>query len=104
MAKLSLEEFKQKYSEKITDNDDLLIALMEDASDSFAGDVDKSAELAEIESLKAELEAKMAELADVKERYKARFLSPEIVEEVAEEVVEEELEPSEEEVIDIKEI
>lgn len=104
MAKLSLEEFKQKYSEKITDNDDLLIALMEDASDSFAGDVDKSAELAEIESLKAELEAKMEELADVKERYKARFLRPEIVEEVAEEVVEEELEPSEEEVIDIKEI
>ena len=34
MAKLSKDEFKQKYSEIITDNDDLLIPLLEDIEDS----------------------------------------------------------------------
>ena len=33
MAKLGKDEFNKKYSEKISDNDDLLIELMEDISD-----------------------------------------------------------------------
>ena len=35
MAKLTLEELKKKYNEKIVDNDDLVIELMEDLTDSF---------------------------------------------------------------------
>lgn len=35
MAKLSKEDFKTKLSEKITDNDELLVELLEDVEDSF---------------------------------------------------------------------
>lgn len=101
MAKLSAEEFAKKYSEKIVDNDDLLVELMEDSKDSI---LDMSAEaVAEIEALKAEVEKLRADYADLKERYKMRFLEgADVVEEVEEEKAEEE--PKEEEVIDIKEI
>ena len=35
MAKLNKEDFKNKYSEKFKDNDELLIELLEDVEDSF---------------------------------------------------------------------
>ncbi len=91
MAKLTLEELKKKYNEKITDNDDLLIELMEDLTDSI--DVSK-----DIEDLKATIEVKEKELADLKEKYKQRFLN------AVEEVKEENEDLEEKEIIDIKEI
>ena len=106
MAKLGKEDFNKKYSEKIVDNDDLLIELMEDISDSV------DAESSEIESLKEEINKKDLELNDLKmkyddlkAKYKERFLSSEEVleeEKVTEVPVEESLE--EKEVVDIKEI
>lgn len=102
MAKLTAEEFIKKYSEgdkKITESDDLLIELMEDAQDSIGIDAGDSEE---VEKLKAEVEKLTADNADLKERYKNRFLSSDakVIEEKEEEIEE----PEEKEVIDIKEI
>lgn len=98
MAKLGKDEFNKKYSEKIVDNDDLLIELMEDVSDSI--EVGDSEELA---TLKAELDDIKTKYEDLKEKYKERFLSSEeIKEEIKDEVEDETLE--EKEVIDVKEI
>lgn len=102
MAKLGKDEFNKKYSEKIVDNDDLLIELMEDVSDSM--EVGDSEELA---SLKTELEDLKIKYEDLKSKYKERFLSSEeleskLEEEKVEEIPEESLE--EKEVVDIKEI
>ena len=108
MAKLGKDEFNKKYSEKIVDNDDLLIELMEDISDSVDG------ESAEITALKEEISKKELEIndlkmkyEDLKSKYKERFLSSEelvdkLEEEKVEEIPEESLE--EKEVVDIKEI
>ncbi len=108
MAKLGKDEFNKKYSEKISDNDDLLIELMEDISDSV------DSESAEIASLKEEISKKDLEIndlkmkyEDLKSKYKERFLSSEdLVEKLEEEKVEELPEESleEKEVIDVKEI
>lgn len=95
MAKLNKDEFNKKYSDMITDNDDLLIALMEDFSDSISTD-----ESEELTSLRAELEDAKAKVVDITERYKARFLSA--IEEPKEEEKEEEIE--EKEIIDVNEI
>lgn len=95
MAKLNAEEFNNKYAEKITENDDLLIELMEDFSDSIT-----PAENEELENLKVELEKAQADYIELKEKYKQRFLSA--VEDKKEEEPVEGLE--EQEVIDIKEI
>ena len=95
MARLNKDEFNKKYSDMITDNDDLLIALMEDFSDSIS--TDESEELA---TLRAELEDAKAKVVDITERYKARFLSA--IEEPKEEEKEEEIE--EKEIIDVNEI
>lgn len=89
MAKLTLEELKKKYNDKITDNDDLLIELMEDLTDSI--DVSK-----DIEDLKATIEVKEKEISDLKEKYKQRFLN------AVEEVKEENEDLEEKEIIDIK--
>ena len=91
MAKLTLEELKKKYNEKIVDNDDLVIELMEDLTDSF--EVSK-----DIEELKALIDEKDKEISELKEKYKQRFLT----------AVTEETDPvedlEEKEIIDIKEI
>lgn len=93
MAKMNLEEFKNKYNEKIVDNDDLLIELFEDVSDSFNSNDE------EINSLKEEIAKKEAEVEELKRKYKERFLtSTEEQEEEEEKVLEEK------EVIDVKEI
>lgn len=93
MAKMNLEEFKNKYNEKIVDNDDLLIELFEDVSDSFNSSDE------ELNSLKEEIAKKEAEVEELKRKYKERFLtSTEEQEEEEEKVLEEK------EVIDIKEI
>ena len=106
MAVYSLDDFKRKLSDKIVDNDDLVIELLEDLDDSFT-----PKENEELEEMKkaiiekdAELEKAKAELLDMKARYKERFLSPASESEidVIDEKVPEEVE--EKEVIDIKEI
>ena len=93
MAKMNLEEFKNKYNEKIVDNDDLLIELFEDVSDSFNSNDE------EINSLKEEIAKKEAEVEELKRKYKERFLTS-----TDEQKEEEENVLEEKEVIDIKEI
>ena len=94
MAKLSKDELLKKITEKITD-EDLVIELMEDISDSL--DVSTEDEKKILEDKITELELKVE---DLKTKYKERFLKGEVIEEVKEEIDE----PKEEEVIDIKEI
>lgn len=76
--------------------DDEKIALMEDIADSI---VDETENLARIEQLENEI-------ADLKAKYKARFLNVEEKEDVTEEKSEEEKdeEEREEEIVDVKEI
>ena len=94
MAKLSKDELLKKITEKITD-EDLVIELMEDISDSL--DVSTEDEKKVLEDKISELELKVE---DLKTKYKERFLKGEVIEEVKDEIEE----PKEEEVIDIKEI
>lgn len=93
MAKMNLEEFKNKYNEKIVDNDDLLIELFEDVSDSFNSNDE------EINSLNEEIAKKEAEVEELKRKYKERFLTS-----TEEQKEEEEKVLEEKEVIDVKEI
>lgn len=99
MAKLSIEDFRTKYNDKITDNDELLLELMEDATDSFDSSSEEVTRLTEENNnLRAEIERKDEEIRDIQTRYKERFLStddskPEIIEEVG---------LQEENVIDVK--
>lgn len=103
MPKLSYEEFKQKYSEKIDES--ILDELLEDTSDSFAvvdaGESEETIALkAEKEALEAEVAGLKAEVEVLKDKYRSRFFG-EAVEEKVEEAIEE---PSEAEVVDIKDI
>ena len=93
MAKLSKDELLKKITDKITD-EDLVIELMEDISDSL--DVSADEEKKVLEDKITELELK---LEDLKTKYKERFLKGEVIEDK-----EEIAEPKEEEVIDVKEI
>jgi hypothetical protein len=101
MAKLTGEEFIKKYTvdKKISEDDDVLIELMEDISDSV---VENETESEEITKLKADNEKLAADYADLKERYKNRFLSSEVEVKTVEK--KEDGEPEEKEVIDVKEI
>ena len=74
MAKLEKDALLSKIVEKLSDNEDVAIELMEDITDSFSED--KSS--AELEKVKAELEAKTKEYDDLKEKYKERFLEPSV--------------------------
>lgn len=74
MSKLTKDELKQKLSDKITDNDDLVIELLEDIEDSFDVEVDNSLQ-EELDSIKAEIVTKDEEIASLKQKYKERFLS-----------------------------
>lgn len=92
MAKLTKDELLAKINEKLSDNSELAVELMEDISDSF--DVDVSG----YEQSIADANAKYEELL---QRYKDRFVSAEVIEEK-----EEVEEPTEEnaEVVDVKDI
>lgn len=89
MAKLSKEELIAKINERLADNSELAVELMEDVTDSM-----------EEAPVTNEYEAKYNELL---ERYKQRFISPEKAEE---ELKGEEVDtPAEEEkVIDVEDI
>ena len=88
MAKLSKEEFINKYNEKLADNSELAVELMEDITDSIDSDI------SELEDMKKKYD-------DLLNRYKERFMNPE---EVKEEIKEEVMEEPQEEVIDVEEI
>ena len=89
MAKLTKEELIAKVNEKLADNSELAIELMEDITDSFE-EVDLSGYVEKVI------------YDELLQKYKDRFLNPE---EVKEEIKEEEvIEEPEEKVIDIQEI
>ena len=96
MAKYSAEELSSRINDLELD-DEVKISLMEDITDSVSPD-----ESEELASIKAELEKKSAEVEELKEKYKARFLKASETEEVKDEVEDEDLE--EKEVIDVKEL
>ena len=89
MAKLTRDELIAKINEKLADNSELAVELMEDITDSFEN-VDLSGYVEKVV------------YDELLQKYKDRFLNPS---EVAEEVKEEEVIDSEEEkVIDVQEI
>lgn len=89
MSKLSKAELIAKINEKLSDNSELAVELMEDITDSM-----------EEAPVTNEYEAKYNELL---EKYKQRFISPEKAEEeLKEEVVDTPVE--EEKVIDVEDI
>lgn len=94
--KLSKDELKAKIDEKIGD-EDLKIELLEDIEDSVDVQEDSSEKVS-----KEDYDRVVAELDEVKKKYKDRFLSKDEEKEDKAEEVEEGLE--EEEVIDVKEI
>lgn len=100
MAKLSKEDLKAKINGYEV-SDDIKIAMLEDIEDSMV-DPDTT----ELDNAKAELEKALADLDDMKTKYKERFLSKEEVEEIAknEDTSEVEEETEEEKVIDVKDI
>ena len=98
MAKLTKEEMKQKYNETITENDDLLISLLEDIEDSMTDEVFSEEEKKELETLREDIAKKDVEIEELKRKYKERFLSATDEEEPKVEELEEK------KVIDITEI
>lgn len=88
MAKLTKEELIAKVNEKLGDNQELAVELMEDITDSIDSDI-------------TELEEMKQKYDELLQRYKDRFMNPE---EVKEEIKEEVVEENEPEVIDVKEI
>lgn len=95
--KLSKQELKQRISDAITDNDDLVISLLEDIEDSMV----ENSESVMDETKMKELEELKWKYDDLKAKYKERFLKGDDVED---EDKEDDEELKEEEVIDIKEI
>ena len=89
MSKLSKEELIAKINEKLSDNSELAVELMEDITDSM-----------EVGEVTDEYKLKYEELL---EKYKQRFVSPEVAEEITSG---EDVDAGEEEekVIDVEEI
>lgn len=96
--KLSKQELKQRISDSITDNDDLVISLLEDIEDSMT----ETNESVIDETAKKELEEIKWKYEDLKSKYKERFLKGDDKEDKEEKVDDEEM--KEEEVVDVKEI
>ncbi len=97
--KLTKQELINKINNTVTDVD-LAISLIEDVSDSME---ETSVDVTEVEALKSKVDELTYQLDDMKERYKARFLTSEETEE-NETPTEENEETEEDEVVDIKEI
>lgn len=95
--KLSKQELKQRISDAITDNDDLVISLLEDVEDSM---VENSESVMDETKMKEFKELKW-KYDDLKAKYKERFLKGD---DKPDEDAEDDEELKEEEVIDVKEI
>lgn len=94
--KLSKEEMIRKYTERIEDNDDLKMELLEDISDSVDTNPIESAEL---EKARTDLEEMSWKYEDLKQKYIRRFSEGSEDPEDSEDE-----EKEEKEIIDIKEI
>lgn len=93
MAKLSKEELIAKINDKLVDNSELAVELMEDVTDSF--------ETIDTSEYEKQIEEEKAKYEELLKRYKDRFVSGEVVEE------EEQIEVKDDkdaEVIDVKDI
>ena len=97
--KMSKQELKQRISDSIKDNDELVISLLEDVEDSMS---EGSNDDVQMETLKKENEELKWKYEDMKTRYKERFLAG--VDEIKENPEEKIDEVEEKEVIDIKDI
>lgn len=98
--KLTKQELKQRISDSITDNDELVISLLEDIEDSMS---EAGTDEVISQTLKNENEELKFKYEDLQRRYKERFLTGvETNEEKVEEETPEEIE--EKNIIDIKEI
>lgn len=97
--KLSKQELKQRISDSIKDNDELVISLLEDVEDSMS---EGSNDDVQMETLKKENEDLKWKYEDMKTRYKERFLAG--VDEIKENPEDKIEEVEEKEVIDIKDI
>jgi len=97
--KLSKQELKQRISDSIKDNDELVISLLEDVEDSMS---EGSNDDVQMETLKKENEELKWKYEDMKTRYKERFLAG--VDEIKENPEDKIDEVEEKEVIDIKDI
>lgn len=95
--KLSKQELKQRISDAITDNDDLVISLLEDIEDSMV----ENSESVMDETKMKEFEELKWKYDDLKAKYKERFLKGD---DKPDEDAEDDEELKEEEVIDVKEI
>lgn len=95
--KLSKQELKQRISDAITDNDDLVISLLEDVEDSMV----ENSESVMDETKMKEFEELKWKYDDLKAKYKERFLKGD---NKPDEDAEDDEELKEEEVIDVKEI
>ena len=95
--KLSKQELKQRISDAITDNDDLVISLLEDVEDSMV----ENSESVMDETKMKEFEELKWKYDDLKAKYKERFLKGD---DKPDEDAEYDEELKEEEVIDVKEI
>lgn len=95
MTKLSKDEFITKINDKLGDNEDLKVELMEDITDSFNED---KTELNEMTSKYEEMKSKYE---DLQVKYKERFMNPS---EVIDVEVKNPYTENEKEVIDIREI
>ena len=71
--KLSKQELKQKISDNIKDNDDLVISLLEDIEDSM---IENNEQVID-ETNKKEIEDLKWKYENLKAKYKERFLSGE---------------------------
>lgn len=94
--KLSKQELKQRISDSITDNDDLVISLLEDIEDSVL----ETNETVLDETARKEAEELKWKYEDLKAKYKERFLKGD--DKKDEEEKDDEME--EKEVVDVKEI
>lgn len=97
--KMSKQELKQRISDSIKDNDELVISLLEDVEDSMS---EGSNDDVQMETLKKENEELKWKYEDIKTRYKERFLAG--VDEIKENPEEKIDEVEEKEVVDIKDI
>lgn len=97
--KLSKQELKQRISDSIKDNDELVISLLEDVEDSMSEGSNNDVQMETLKKEKEELEWKYN---DIKTRYKERFLAG--VDDIKENPEEKIEEVEEKKVIDINDI
>ena len=95
MTKLSKDEFITKINDKLGDNEDLKVELMEDITDSFNED---KTELNNMTSMYEDMKSKYE---DLQVKYKERFMNPSDVKDIE---IKNPYSENEKTVIDIREI